>query len=82
MADWQVDGIVLASMFTRSRALPPGWTGSRAIPHEALGRSAVELLLTSVTKPERADAAHPTGTSPVRRLPMALRERGSVAPGA
>ncbi|GHS86195.1 hypothetical protein AGMMS50218_05670 [Actinomycetota bacterium] len=61
--------------------LRPGLT-SFAIPHEALGRSAVELLLTSVTDPGRTDAARPADASPIRRLPMPLRERGSVAPSA
>ena len=46
--------------------LEPGLT-SIALPHEELGRTAVELLLSS-SRTNR------------RRIPMRLHERGSVAP--
>lgn len=47
--------------------LDPGLT-SIALPHEALGRTAVELLLD------------PRGASGRRRIPMRLHTRGSIAP--
>lgn len=56
--------------------LRPGLT-SFAIPHEALGRTSVEVLLQSVAAQGRAP--DPTGDAPVLRLPMPLRLRGSVA---
>lgn len=51
--------------------LRPG-VSSYAIPHEALGRRAVELLL--------AEIAGGPGGHAVHRLPLPLRVRGSVAP--
>ncbi|GIG41604.1 LacI family DNA-binding transcriptional regulator [Cellulomonas phragmiteti] len=51
--------------------LRPG-VSSFAIPHEALGRRAVELLL--------AEIAGGPGGPDVHRLPVPLRARGSVAP--
>ncbi len=56
--------------------LRPGLS-SFAIPHEALGRTAVELLIAMVT----ADPATSTGPTPnaVHRIPMPVRLRESVA---
>lgn len=53
----------------------PGLT-TFEIPHEQLGRRAVELLLHEIRTP-RGD--QPTGPGPVHRIPMPLRVRGSVA---
>ncbi len=53
--------------------LRPGLS-SFAIPHEALGRRAVELLIAQVTDPQ--DAGDAEGV--VHRLPLPLRARGSV----
>lgn len=61
--------------------LRPGLT-SFAIPHEALGRTAVETLLAVVTDKSRAVTSDPAADGPVRRLPMPLRVRGSVGPAA
>jgi len=59
--------------------LRPGLT-SFAIPHEALGRAAIELLLETVNRNADLDPSLPPGAGVVRRLPMPLRRRGSVAP--
>lgn len=65
--------------------LRPGLT-SFAIPHEELGRTAVEMLLATVTRaagPGGPDADGPAvAGSPVRRLAMPVRARGSVGPAA
>lgn len=69
--------------------LRPG-VSSFAIPHEELGRRAVELLIARVTARAAGtgDAEVPAGdpdraepvTGDVHRLPLPLRARGSVAP--
>lgn len=51
--------------------LRPG-VSSFAIPHEELGRQAVELLLREIADGPQGHAVH--------RLPLPLRARGSVAP--
>ncbi|MEV0949675.1 LacI family DNA-binding transcriptional regulator [Promicromonospora sp. NPDC050249] len=56
--------------------LRPGLT-TFALPHRALGRRAVELLLELVENPEGSRPAGANGL--VHRLPMPLRSRGSVA---
>ncbi|WP_423464704.1 LacI family DNA-binding transcriptional regulator [Promicromonospora sp. MS192] len=56
--------------------LRPGLT-TFALPHRALGRRAVELLLELVAQGN--DAAPATAAPVVHRLPMPLRARGSVA---
>jgi LacI family transcriptional regulator len=55
--------------------LRPGLS-SFAIPHEQLGRRAVELLIETVT------GGVGTGPGPIHRYPLPLRPRGSVAPRA
>ncbi|MDT0164532.1 LacI family DNA-binding transcriptional regulator [Actinotalea sp. AC32] len=58
--------------------LQPGLT-SLAIPHEALGRTAIELLVDALAG---ADAAPrpAAATGVVHRIPTPLRSRGSVGP--
>jgi LacI family transcriptional regulator len=56
--------------------LRPGLT-TFALPHRALGRRAVELLLDLVG--QKGDQASGQGPGHVHRLHMPLRSRGSVA---
>ena len=59
--------------------LRPGLT-SFGIPHEALGRAAVERLLAAVVGSPQA-SSDPTDSAPLlHRLEMPLHRRGSVAP--
>ncbi len=58
--------------------LEPGLS-TFAIPHEDLGRRAVELLLDGIRAGQETEAAQPGAPGTTHRLPMPLRTRGSTA---